>query len=316
MLALLSSFSALAKTFVCAQEKQPPMTTPLHWQQLPSLPDREGFATPFAGSSGGALIVAGGANFPDKRPWEGGTKIWYDSIFVLEDPKGPWKTGFHLPKPVAYGVSITTPDGLICIGGGNATEHFRDVIRLTWDGRKIAATPLPDLPAPCAFMCGVRIDQTIYVAGGISTPAATTALKTFWSLNLAEPQPHWRQLESCPGPERILAVAGAADGSFFLFSGVRLFPGPDGKPLREYLRDAWRYTPGRGWKQLADLPRAVNAAASPAPLLGGSRLLMISGDDGLHVGYKPEPKHPGGIPGYRARIRPIVSRITIHWPSF
>lgn len=23
-----------------------------------------------------------------------------------------------------------------------------------------------------------------------------------------------------------------------------------------------------------------------------------------------------GIPGYRARIRPIVSRITIHWPSF
>ena len=27
-------------------------------------------------------------------------------------------------------------------------------------------------------------------------------------------------------------------------------------------------------------------------------------------------KHQGGIPGYRARIRPIVSRITIHWPSF
>ena len=27
--------------------------------------------------------------------------------------------------------------------------------------------------------------------------------------------------------------------------------------------------------------------------------------------------YPGsGIPGYRARIRPIVSRITIHWPSF
>lgn len=25
---------------------------------------------------------------------------------------------------------------------------------------------------------------------------------------------------------------------------------------------------------------------------------------------------PSGIPGYRARIRPIVSRITIHWPSF
>ena len=27
-------------------------------------------------------------------------------------------------------------------------------------------------------------------------------------------------------------------------------------------------------------------------------------------------RHTCGIPGYRARIRPIVSRITIHWPSF
>jgi len=32
--------------------------------------------------------------------------------------------------------------------------------------------------------------------------------------------------------------------------------------------------------------------------------------------YDQFSPHPGGIPGYRARIRPIVSRITIHWPSF
>src|SRR5262245_23532811 len=35
------------------------------WTQLPPLPDREGFAGAFAGVTGGALIVAGGANFPD-----------------------------------------------------------------------------------------------------------------------------------------------------------------------------------------------------------------------------------------------------------
>src|ERR1051326_3509891 len=43
-------------------------TVSLDWKELPALPDREGFATPFAGVSGGALIVAGGANFPVKRP--------------------------------------------------------------------------------------------------------------------------------------------------------------------------------------------------------------------------------------------------------
>lgn len=37
----------------------------------------------------------------------------------------------------------------------------------------------------------------------------------------------------------------------------------------------------------------------------------------LHVnGVHHNIRFFGGIPGYRARIRPIVSRITIHWPSF
>jgi len=61
------------------------------------LPDREGFAGSYAGVSGGALIVAGGANFPDKRPWEGGTKIWYDRIFVLEPAASTWRTVGRLP---------------------------------------------------------------------------------------------------------------------------------------------------------------------------------------------------------------------------
>lgn len=301
---LVLSLVLIVPSFALAQKRPDPttnpmtnpMTNPIHWRQLPPIPDPEGFATPFAGTSGGALIVAGGANFPGKRPWEGGTKVWYDSIFVLPGPQAKWKTGFHLPRPSAYGVSITMPDGLICIGGGNATENFRDVFRLAWEREQIVTTPLRDLPAPCAFMCGARIDQTIFIIGGIETPGATTCLKTFWALNLAEPNLHWRQLEACPGPERILGVAGAANGCFYLFSGARLTAGPDGKPVREYLRDAWRFTPGgagHGWTRLADLPRAAVAAPSPAPLLAGTRLLVISGDDGLNIRFKPETKHPG-----------------------
>ncbi len=40
----------------------------LQWRALPSLPDREGFAGMFAGVTGDALLLAGGANFPDQRP--------------------------------------------------------------------------------------------------------------------------------------------------------------------------------------------------------------------------------------------------------
>ena len=83
------------------------MTLSLQWRPLPSIPDHEGFASPFAGVANGALVVAGGANFPGKRPWEGGTKIWYDSVFVLEKPDGAWKTAGKLPRPIGYGVALT-----------------------------------------------------------------------------------------------------------------------------------------------------------------------------------------------------------------
>ena len=87
--------------------------SPLAWSQLPALPDHEGFAAPFAGVSGGALIVAGGANFPGKKPWEGGTKVWYDKVFVLERNTNQWRVAGRLPRPLGYGVSVTTSNGVI-----------------------------------------------------------------------------------------------------------------------------------------------------------------------------------------------------------
>src|SRR5690606_16246293 len=75
--------------------------------QLPDIPDPEGFAGMFAGVSNGTLLCMGGANFPEKMPWEGGEKVWYDHIYVLEDPSGEWKkSDEELPFPVGYGVSV------------------------------------------------------------------------------------------------------------------------------------------------------------------------------------------------------------------
>jgi len=263
------------------------------WEKLPALPDREGFAGSFAGESGGVLIVAGGANFPDKRPWQGGAKRWYDSAFALEGPDARWRSGFRLPRPIAYGVSVTTPRGVLCIGGGDARQHYRDVFLLRWTGATITTTAMPPLPGPCAFMCGAAVGDVVYVVGGIETPDATACLNTLRTIDPSQAQPRWRELEPLPGPARILAVAGAARGGLFIFSGAALSAGADGKPVREYLRDAWRYAPDRGWKRLAEMPRPAVAAPSPAPLLAGDRLLVVSGDDGARLGFKPETQHPG-----------------------
>lgn len=259
---------------------------PLQWSRLPSIPDKEGFAGAFAGESGGALLVAGGANFPDKRPWEGGTKVWYDTVFVLEKPDGQWRPGGKLPQALGYGVALTYKDTVICVGGSGPKGHSRAVFRLHWTKGALETESLPPLPRPCANLSGALSDNTVYVAGGIEAPDSTKALNTFWSLDLARPEQGWRELPSWPGSERMLATAGTLDGVFYLFGGTALTAGPDGKPVRLWLKDAYRYSAARGWQRLADLPRVSVAAPSPAPVLAG-QLLVLGGDDGAQVNALP-----------------------------
>lgn len=93
------------------------------WSALPPLPDSPGVAAPFAGVSGGALLVAGGANFPEAPPWSGGKKVWHDTVLVLDTPTGSWKIAGKLPRPLGYGVSVTHDGAVICIGGSDADRQ-------------------------------------------------------------------------------------------------------------------------------------------------------------------------------------------------
>lgn len=267
----------------------------LLWDTLTSVPDPIGFAGPYAGVSEDALILAGGANFPDKPPWDDGTKVWYDSVFVLSEPKGKWVMAGRLPRPLGYGVSLTTEDGLLCIGGGDAKKHYADAFLLKWTGHTVEAEQLPPMPKPSALFCGAMFDGVAYVAGGKEQPDSPGTLKTFYALDLKAPNATraWQELEPWPGPPRMLAVAGAWNGCFYLISGTDLVPGKDGKPVRKYLRDAYKYRPGKGWTTIADIPRAAVAAPTPAPVLGQSHLLVLSGDDGTHVDKDLREAHPG-----------------------
>lgn len=261
------------------------------WSQLPPLPDTAGLGGNFTGESGGALLVAGGCNFPQKPFWEGGKKAWYDNVYVLEKPDGQWRRVGKLPHPIAYGISVTTKLGLVCIGGADASRHYADVLALCWSGSGLHIQKLPSLPIPLAYASGAVVGDTIYVAGGLTKPDARSAFDKLLALNLSKQNPVWKGLEACPGQPRMLATTAELDGAFYFAGGTALEPA-DGKVARTYLRDAWRYKPGHGWDRLADLPNACSAGATPAPAID-STLFLIGGDDGSHVGFRPIEKHPG-----------------------
>lgn len=261
------------------------------WKQLPSLPDAEGFAGSFAGVSNSALLAAGGANFPDKKPWKGGAKVWYDTVYVLESPSAKWQVAGNLPRPLGYGVSVTYNGGLICAGGSDRDRHYADVFRLEWSNGKLKTALLPSLPARAANCCGAMVGDVLYVAGGLEKPDSNATLNRAWQMDLRSKFPKWTEITTWPGSRRMLAVAAGFNGAFWLMGGVDLTPVGDGSTQRRYLTDAFRYDQHNGWQRIADLPRPVVAAPSPAPF-DKKGIYLLGGDDGSQVASPPD-QHRG-----------------------
>ena len=264
------------------------------WAKLAPLPDKEGLAGSFAGVSNGALLVAGGANFPGAKPWAGGKKVWTDAVFVLEKPGGEWKPAGKLPRPLGYGVSATHRTGVVCVGGCDADRHHATAFRLEWTNGTLVTAELPRLPVPAAYLCGALIGDDLFVAGGQVEPDSATAQRTAYRLRLTARAPKWERIEDLPGSGRVLAVAAGSAGAFWVVGGADLVAGNDGKPERHYLRDGYRYDPGRGWARVRDLPAPVAASPSPAPA-DATGFFLLGGDDGAQVRVPPE-KHRGFSP--------------------
>jgi N-acetylneuraminic acid mutarotase len=278
---------------------QPQAGPVLSWSELPSLPDPLGVAGPFAGVHNDALIVAGGANFP--RPvWEN-EKAWYSDIHVLvkRGDRFRWKRGGTLPRPIAYGAAVSTPDGVVCMGGNDGTQTFSEVHLLQWNAgaRRIRIQPYPALPQPCAFGQAVVVDGVIYLAGGQQGQGLETAMTNFWSLDLARREDPaaftWKVLKPWPGPSRALNLTVRQDNGdhdcIYVISGRR----QQGDEV-QFLRDSWEFTPDTGsWRQRADAPRSVMAGIGMGDNRGN--ILVLGGADGSMFYRVDELKdrHPG-----------------------
>ena len=274
----------------------------LSWTELPQLPDELGVAGPFAGVHNDALIVAGGANFP-LPVWES-EKVWHDRIYVLTktDDGFAWKDGGTLARPIAYGAAVSTPDGVVCMGGNDSKETFDRVFLLQWDGSsgQVTSSDYPRLPKPCAFGSAALIGDVIYLAGGQRGQLLDSAMTNFCSLDLSKKQRPtefvWKQLEPWPGPSRALNLTVSQHNGYnnciYVMSGRRQH-GPAAKDV-SFLKDIWEYTPATGnWRKRADAPRCVMAGTGIGN--GQSHIFVLGGADGslFFKGNDLQDEHPG-----------------------
>ena len=283
----------------------------LNWRPLPPLPDMHGVAGPFVGTHHGALVVAGGANYPvaaGEDRWSA-AKQWHAAVWVLPTPAlangvgdtSAWEALPPLQRPVAYGAVASTAHGIVCIGGEDGTAAVTAVTLLAWDPveRCLRARALPPLPVPLAFAAAAALGDVVYVAGGQHGTDAGTAADDFLRLDLttldspasrdgdAAPLA-WERLPRIPSGPRAFAVVvarpTAAGGAIHVMSGRRpRVGGPSG--AIEALLDHVEFDPARfavdaagGFRSRAGLPHAVMAGTGVAA--GPSRLVVVSGDDG------------------------------------
>jgi SSS family transporter len=271
------------------------------WDELPAIPDKEGFAGMFAGTSNGVLLVGGGANFPGKRPWDGGEKVWYDEIYFMEDLEAGWQVSKHtLPQKLAYAVSGTYNNKVWVIGGNDAEAHTNLVISLVYqDGEIVIENSYPPLPVPLASMAGTIVNGVFYVLGGQQTATGLAETK-FYSLDLNKNKAEMKWVEGpvFPGKSRIQAVAASHKDVLYIFSGFTLHHNTDGSLGRTLLKDAYRFIPAEhsdkgNWERINDLPRGVAAAPSPAFSLGGDHILIAGGLDEETLMHTDPASHPG-----------------------
>lgn len=225
---------------------------------LDFFPEGLGVAGAFSGVHNDVLLIAGGANFP-KPIWGAVPKVYSDQIAALKKIKAAdgsvsyqWqRVPLRLPHPVAYGASVSTDRGIVCIGGHNSQTAFADVFLLSWDPKtdRPQLRPLPSLPHPLTLCAAVSTAAEwnrawVHVVGGSTSEQVEDSVETGFSLKLStaavggspkEGVPStgsgWQPFGETgliPGGERSVPIAAwQHDGKepcLFVFSGRRAAP--------------------------------------------------------------------------------------------
>jgi N-acetylneuraminic acid mutarotase len=259
----------------------------------------------YTGVHGDALIIAGGVNISG-QDFES-ENLYNDTIYVLvkkfnkDKVSYHWISDFKLDKPMAYGSSVSTDSGVICIGGKDAERTYSDVFLLRWNKEKeeIEQQTLPPLPQPCAYSGAAVVGNKVYVAGGITELNFETTLKNLWSLDLASMNDKgfkWEQVLPWPGHSCAFAIVTAQhngiDDCVYVMSGRHKGEGGN----IEFLTDVYEFTPKlynpekfdiengsytgekSPWKKRSEMPRGIIAGTSIP--VGQSHIFIVSGDDG------------------------------------
>lgn len=283
LLCVLFFFKA---TFITAQSI--PTLTWNSYAQLPphsTLGHQPGVAGAFTGVIGDNLIVAGGANFPFEMPWAGGKKTFWADIYILslaekESPHWIYTDKNKLPAPLAYGASVSIPNGVVCLGGENE-KGISNQAFIIKQGQTIeqplVTQSLPNLPIPLRNHSAALVGNTVFVAGGETTVGVSNQV---YKLDLTASTPTWEESTPLPVPlSHQVCIPVIKDRKYYLYIvGGRK---KNDHSLTTFYNSLFCYDVEKNtWSTKPSLPFALSAAVGA--LWKQNYLVVIGGDRGEH----------------------------------
>lgn len=216
-----------AQTRLDIRQNHAGMADKVSIRKVDGFPDKDsgyakGVSALYAGILGKELVIAGGTNFPNIPVADGGKKVYYSSIYTAK-PDGckplRWKEAGQLPDSSAYGVTISTEQGLVCIAGNTAKKSLSRVLLLSKKGRKIQIHTWPSLPVTMDNMAGASIGKRIFVFGGNVNGIPSNKM---YSLDYSNLEQGWQEEKAMPGISRIQSVCVARKGKLYVWGGFAL----------------------------------------------------------------------------------------------
>lgn len=251
------------------------------------MPENIGLAGAYSGIVEGKLLVLGGANFPDRYPWEGGTKTWWSALYSYDLDTKNWSVfDDFLGRPLAYGVSISLTEGLLCIGGCDRVQCSNKVflIKKERDSFVIDSVSYPSLPVPLANATGAVCGNCIYIAGGQESMVNERSTHHFYMLDLLHKEKGWQKMPAWDGPSLSYAVGVVQSGKFYLFSGRSYAPD---KAMTEYTEGYVFEPDSKQWDKLTDTFPVMAGTAVPYE---NDKIILLGGVEEL---LPTSPEHPG-----------------------
>lgn len=177
-----------------------------------------GLAGPVTGMLGNKLLVAGGANFPGKMPWDGGTKQYATQAYIyqLEDGARTLLGESELKDTVAYPGNCTVGSVLYIAGGENQNGAVRSVKKFFLEADILREEPLPDLPIALTNGGLLFASGNLYFVGGENQQLVSDKIYT---LDLSTENGAWKEVLTLPQPVSNAVVVSDEKSKLYIAGG-------------------------------------------------------------------------------------------------